>query len=462
MPVNVCVLFIFVWSSLQIERWGFLTLLFKTVVDRTFSFIQIPDTMKTLFTHLVLILPFLASAQLVITNPSATYTIDFDNTVSGVNNGQFTGAGFAPSPSAGQLDSDAWRVTGLSDGDGTWGGTHTSGDFARGQSNGNETTGGVYAFQTSTGDYCLGIQPTGNDFTPGDFTLRIQNNTGQVITQLQISYEIKVRNDQDRSNSFNFSYSTDDATYTPVPALDYASPGQADPSPSWVTESRSTTLTGLNVPNGSFLYLKWTGDDVSGTGSRDEFGLDDVVISNVILPVELVSFEGRAWEDGIMLTWTTASERDNSHFEIEHGTTTNNFQMIGRIEGRGSTSSLTRYQYHHTFPSRGVNYYRLRQIDFDGTAMVGPVISVYHRGHHLLQVFPTLFSSYFEILLPETTEDAIPFELFDMYGRRALKGLIPAGSSTCTVGVADLPEGPYLLVVENKKAIEKHLLIKGR
>lgn len=114
--------------------------------------------------------------------------------------------------------------------------------------------GGVYAFDTAMGDYCLGIQPTEDDFTPGDFTLRIQNNTGSTITQLEIGYQIKVLNNTDRSNSFNFSYSTDDSNYTSVPALDYASPLAQDASPAWFTVNRSTTLTGLNVPNGAYLF----------------------------------------------------------------------------------------------------------------------------------------------------------------------------------------------------------------
>jgi hypothetical protein len=63
----------------------------------------------------------------------ATPVTLFSETFSG-----FDGSGFAPSPATGQLDSNVWRVTGMSDGNGTFGGTHDSGDFARGSS-----TGGV-------------------------------------------------------------------------------------------------------------------------------------------------------------------------------------------------------------------------------------------------------------------------------------------------------------------------------
>jgi len=64
----------------------------------------------------LLFLPAVALAQLSLTTSGATVTIDFDNTVSGVNNGTFAGSGFQPSPSAGQLNSNAWAMTGWSDG----------------------------------------------------------------------------------------------------------------------------------------------------------------------------------------------------------------------------------------------------------------------------------------------------------------------------------------------------------
>lgn len=143
-------------------------------------------------------------ASVIISNLNTTNTIDFAS---------FTGAGFAPSPTAGQLDSDTWRVTGLSDGDTTFGGTFTSGDFARGTSAGGVTTGGVYAFTVSSGNAALGVQPGGTDFTAGSITQRIQNNTGSAVTSWDLSYSLYVLNNKERSNSLLWEWSTDDSTY---------------------------------------------------------------------------------------------------------------------------------------------------------------------------------------------------------------------------------------------------------
>lgn len=188
----------------------------------------------------------------------------------------FIGAGFSPTPSTGQLDSNIYRVTGLSDGEVLYGDTATSGDFARGQSSGGVTTGGVYAFDTDGTNITWGVQSSGSDWTPGTFEIRIQNTTGGTLNNFMVSYDIYVNNDQGRSNSFNFAYFTDTFPYTTVPALDYASPETADAN-GWVKVTRSTRIN-VSVPAGGHIYLEFKGDDVSGSGGRDEFGLDNVVV----------------------------------------------------------------------------------------------------------------------------------------------------------------------------------------
>lgn len=218
--------------------------------------------------------------QVSLTNGSPSQTITFDATLSGVCNGQFAGSGFEATPSAGRLDSDGWAHTGMSDGDLAFGGTGTSGDHAQGASIGGVTTAGFYGFDTdasATTDRCLGIQPTAADWTPGTVTLRIQNNGTTNITSIDIAYEIKVLNNEARSNSFNFSHSPDNSTYASVGSLDYTSTAAA--SGSWTTVTRSTTISSLNITPGSYFYFRWSGNDVGGSGSRDEFGLDDIAIT---------------------------------------------------------------------------------------------------------------------------------------------------------------------------------------
>lgn len=227
---------------------------------------------KLLLLFFAIMVTGVLSAQVSLTTAGTPSTIDFTG---------FLGTGFDATPAAGQLSSNTWATNGFSDGSLAFGGTNTSGDHAKGvvtTPGGTLTGGGLYALDNA-GNTMMWIQATGSDFSPGDVTVRIQNNTGAALTGLNIAYDLVVFNDAGRASSFNFSYSTDDVTYTAVSALDYTSTEAADATPALVTNNKSTAITGLSIAAGGYAYIRWTSDDVSGSGSRDEFGLDNISIT---------------------------------------------------------------------------------------------------------------------------------------------------------------------------------------
>ncbi len=227
-----------------------------------------------------------------ISNTNTVNKINFDDTVSGVNNGMFTGAGFDPVTTLGQLNSNAWSLTGFEDGAILFGGINSNPDFGQGISTGGAAAGGIYAFETSANNRALGIQPGTNDFNPGTVTLRFQNQTSAPITSLSIGYKVYIYNDQATSSSFNFSHSADNTTFTGISQLNVVSPVQADVSPSWKSSYRVATITGLNIPAKGVYYLRWSGAAAAGS-DYDEFALDDIVLS--ANPTNnFVAFEGRA------------------------------------------------------------------------------------------------------------------------------------------------------------------------
>ncbi len=91
------------------------------------------------------------------------------------------------------------------------------------------------------------------------------------------------------------------------------------------------------------------------------------------LPVQLVSFAGE-WADGAArLQWQTASEQDNAGFEIERSRDGQRFARIGFVAGAGQSQQLQDYRFVDRQPGREA-YYRLRQVDFDGTASYSRVV----------------------------------------------------------------------------------------
>jgi len=225
---------------------------------------------KNLFVFCTTILiSSLSFGQLEINTIGVSTQLDFND---------YLGTGIVPTPSAGQLNSNTWEIIGFSDGDNLFGASGSSGDYTRGTSAGGVSTGGLYSFDNGTGA-SMGIQPGGSDFTPGSITLRIENSTGQVINDLELAYEIWAFNDQARASFLNLEHSSDNITYTAEGAQDFTTPEVADASPVWVSESRTITLTGVDIAIGDFYYVRWSSDDVSGSGSRDELALDNVSIT---------------------------------------------------------------------------------------------------------------------------------------------------------------------------------------
>lgn len=223
---------------------------------------------------IVLVSPIPVSASLLIDEPITFYTVDFSS---------FTGSGFAPNPGAGQLDSDTWRITGMSDGDSSFGGTFTIGDYAMGQSTGDVGPSGIYAFEVTPGVITLGVKPSNADFTPGEIVLRIQNNTADRITDLHVEYDLWVNNNQPFSTVWGFYHSTDDQIYTHAGG-DYTS-GEAADGLGWQLQNFLVDLNSLSIEHGEYYYLKWASDDATGHGQRDEFGLNNIKVSAIVEPV---------------------------------------------------------------------------------------------------------------------------------------------------------------------------------
>ncbi len=93
------------------------------------------------------------------------------------------------------------------------------------------------------------------------------------------------------------------------------------------------------------------------------------------IPVELVSFTALVVDNGILLSWSTATETNNAGFTIERGTDSENFSEIDFIAGKGTTTETQIYSYLDNSVKTGKYYYRLKQTDYDGTFKYLNVVS---------------------------------------------------------------------------------------
>lgn len=96
----------------------------------------------------------------------------------------------------------------------------------------------------------------------------------------------------------------------------------------------------------------------------------------VSLPVELVAFSALPNRKSVRLDWITATESDNDRFEIERSSDLRQWQTLHIVNGQGTTAAATQYTFNDQDPLTGQSYYRLRQVDVDGTENLSFVVSV--------------------------------------------------------------------------------------
>lgn len=106
------------------------------------------------------------------------------------------------------------------------------------------------------------------------------------------------------------------------------------------------------------------------------------------LPVELIYFKAFTEREWVRLEWVTATEINNDYFAIERAEEDLNFQEIGTVQGNGTTSQPTTYWAKDKNPPNGQLYYRLRQVDFDGSQHFHQAVSVDVSNFSILNVYP--------------------------------------------------------------------------
>ena len=89
-------------------------------------------------------------------------------------------------------------------------------------------------------------------------------------------------------------------------------------------------------------------------------------VGDAAFPVEWLSFEAKPTEAGVNLLWSTASEENNKGFEVERSADAQTWEYLGFVEGAGTTTEIQEYSFVDARPEMGFNYYRLKQIDFNG------------------------------------------------------------------------------------------------
>ena len=172
--------------------------------------------------------------------------------------------------------------------------------------------------------------------------------------------------------------------------------------------------------------------------------------TNQMLPIELISFDARLRGSEVLLDWATATELNNERFEIEHSTDGRTFTHVGTVAGRGTSTVTNEYQMKHSTPKLGINYYRLKQIDYDGAFSYSEIEKVnFHYKSTNISVYPNPFNQDVTLQFPLSeysyTGKIRTIEVYDIYGRLALSKEVSMDEINIALDLSKLNSGAYFL-----------------
>ncbi len=193
----------------------------------------------------------------------------------------------------------------------------------------------------------------------------------------------------------------------------------------------------------------------------------------LVLPVEMSSFVSLVNGRDVTLNWTTASENNNSHFNIERSMVNGQWSMVGSVQGNGTTLSSMNYSFTDRGLNTGLYYYRLKQIDFNGNFKYYNLNNEVNVGiptkFDLLQNYPNPFNPSTKINYDLPFDGKVTLKIFDMSGKEVstlVDDVQVAGYYTINFNASNLSSGIYLYKISanangnNFVATKKMMLVK--
>lgn len=199
-------------------------------------------------------------------------------------------------------------------------------------------------------------------------------------------------------------------------------------------------------------------------GTSEEWAVDNMRLYYGLasLPVKLSGFRGTAGVAGNSLYWISENELDNAGFEIERSTDGLHFEKIGMVSGRGNSTSRQEYNYVDQYAVPATAYYRLKQVDVNGSFSYSAVVLIRRAQGMDLLAYPNPFANRLFVELKNTNSSNIKgLQMMDVAGR-----LYPVTASYTVNGFVlnteQLQGGVYFLQWNNDGAVYRTMVIKNR
>jgi parallel beta-helix repeat protein len=199
-------------------------------------------------------------------------------------------------------------------------------------------------------------------------------------------------------------------------------------------------------------------------GNTSEFSGNTALLQNRPLPVELARFSAVADNTNGLLSWTTASEKNNAQFVVERSLNGTSFESIGTVAGQGTTTQSHSYQFidKQVATVASLVYYRLRQVDINGMSSLSAVQVVrfsYVAQPLAIAMYPNPTAANISLDLRNLPTGTVQVRLTELTGRVLSTAIVTTGQ-VYPLATAQLPQGSYMVTIINGSQKITQLLVK--
>lgn len=227
--------------------------------------------------------------------------------------------------------------------------------------------------------------------------------------------------------------------------------GEFIPSPSAVTPENvqnSMILEDANTSNATIngvLYAQFNGiTSFSGGTAASGVGPSNPV------PVGLLSFNAQRSASVNLLNWTTTQEINSGSFIVERGTDGRNFVPVGEVTAAGNSNTNINYSFIDHSPAGGMNFYRLKVVERNGSSKYSAVRSVRNEGTADIAVYPNPVRDLMMVNITSDKADRAVITITDMNGKvlQVKNTAITEGINYININTAVMAKGSYVLKIQ--------------
>jgi len=168
------------------------------------------------------------------------------------------------------------------------------------------------------------------------------------------------------------------------------------------------------------------------------------------LPIELLFFKAKSnLEKKVDVDWSTVSEINNDYFVVERSKNAADFEYLTKVDGAGNSNSTLYYQIFDKNPYEGISYYRLKQVDFDGSSSFSNICPVLIEGLEIIAIYPQPAIDNVTFKVVSSDDVSVDILIVDDIGRmiQSTSAMLTKGENIITIPVSMFANGVYLFNV---------------